>query len=317
MSMSPPSGPDQPQNPNPTSDGAAPGGPQKKKPSVSAKFWTGVVGVPILLALLYYGGWPLFLAATLTGIIGVEEFYRNVARKGIHASRPVGWACTAGLLTAAHFVTDSYTWLWGFMVICLAGSVFLSMIVQFWRAEGSSVIANTGATVFGVAWVGLLFSFFLRLRTVQLSEGLDVPPDGLVDRMGAIVLVVLAVWMQDNAAQLCGRAFGTTKPWPDISPNKTLEGCAAGLLACLTTTVVVGTLLGLNTIHMVLLGLSMGVLGQLGDFCKSMIKREVGVKDFGSILPGHGGVLDRFDSLLFAMPIGYLYFLLFVLPVEF
>ena len=283
---------------------------------VGPKLWSGVVGVPILMVLLHFGGWPLFIASLVTTLVGLEEFYRGVGRKGIYPVRTAGYACAAGILAATQFVSYDAAWRSGVIIACLAGSVLLSMIAQFWRPPNTSVIANTGATVFGVVWVGLLFSFFLRLRLVEMSCLPGIPVGGFRDRMGAVFLVILAVWLQDNAAQLTGRTFGTKKPWPHISPNKTWEGCAGGLVACVMATTVVGSGFGLQPLHMLLLGLVMGVLGQLGDFCKSLIKREIEVKDFGSVIPGHGGVLDRFDSLLFAMPVGYLYFRLFVMPLS-
>jgi phosphatidate cytidylyltransferase len=257
----------------------------------------------------------LFVPTVTAMLVGMEEFYRGVERQGIRPARLVGYACGVGIFAATQFVTGDPAWRSGVITTCVAGAVLLSMIVQFRRPAGSSVIANTGATVFGVTWVALLFSFFLRLRSVDLSCLPGVPEDGFRDRMGALFLVMSAVWLQDNAAQLVGRAFGTRKPWPHISPNKTWEGCAGGMLACLIATIAVGGAMGLPLLQMVLLGLVMGPLGQLGDFCKSLIKREIGVKDFGSIIPGHGGMLDRFDSLLFSMPVAYLYFRLFVLPL--
>jgi phosphatidate cytidylyltransferase len=272
-----------------------------------------VVAVPILLLLLYYGGWPLFVPLAAAMLIGMEEFYRGVERKGVRPSRLVGYACGAGIFAATQFVASDPAWRSGAITACVAGSVLLSMTAQFRRPPGSSVIANTGATVFGVVWIALLFSFFLRLRTVHLSCVPGIPAEGLRDRMGAIFLVVAAVWLQDNAAQLIGRSFGTQKPWPLVSPNKTWEGCAGGLLACLVATIGIGGAFGLPVLHMVPLGFAMGIVGQLGDFCKSLIKRELGIKDFGSIIPGHGGILDRFDSLLFAMPVAYLYLRLFVM----
>jgi phosphatidate cytidylyltransferase len=310
MSTSPPSSPDAPL---PAAAASPPTEAQHKR-LVGPKFWSGVVAVPILLVLLYFGGWPLFVPSVAAMLIGMEEFYRGVGRKGIRPARVVGYVCSAGIFTATQFVTHDSAWRSGAITVCVAGSVLLSMMAQFRRPAGSSVIANTGATVFGVVWIGLLFSFFLRLRLVHLSDLPGIPAEGLRDRMGVIFLVMAGVWLQDNAAQLIGRTFGTRKPWPLVSPNKTWEGCAGGLLACLVATIGIGGAFGLPVLHMILLGFTMGVLGQLGDFCKSLIKRELGIKDFGSIIPGHGGILDRFDSLLFAMPVAHLYFRLFIVP---
>jgi len=309
MSTSPPSSPDVPL---PT---AAAGRPTERPRGrlVGPKFWSGVVAVPILLVLMYYGGWLLFVPSVAAMLIGMEEFYRGVERKGIRPARLVGYVCGAGVFAATQFVVGDSAWRSGAITACVAGSVLLSMTAQFRRPPGSSVIANTGATVFGVVWVALLFSFFLRLRLVHLAGLPGIPAGGLRDRMGVMFLVVAAVWLQDNAAQLIGRTFGTRKPWPLVSPNKTWEGCAGGLLACLTATLGLGGAFGLPVLRLIPLGFAMGVVGQLGDFTKSLIKRELGIKDFGSLIPGHGGILDRFDSLLFAMPVAYLYLRLFII----
>lgn len=280
------------------------------------KVLTAIIAIPVLLGLLYVGNWPLFVIACAVVLIGLQEFYQAMRLKGIDPVEPAGWVCVLGIMAATQFLAEAPAWRSGVITTCTAGAVLVAMIAQFWRKEGTSVIANSGATVFGVVYVGLLFSFLLRLRTVSLHAYLGaVPQGGFLDRAGALFLVMLAVWLQDGSAQIFGRLFGTRKPWPNISPNKTLEGCAAGLLAAIVATMVFGTIMHLPLHHMAALGLVLGVFGQLGDFCKSLIKRELGIKDFGTIIPGHGGVLDRFDSLLFTMPIAYLYFRLFVMPV--
>jgi phosphatidate cytidylyltransferase len=279
------------------------------------KVLTAVVAIPLLLVLLYLGSWWLFLPATALMLIGLQEFYRAMRLKGIHPVDPAGWICAFGIMASTQFLADAPEWRSGVITACVAGAVLVGMIAQFWRPEGSSVIANSGATVFGVVYVALLFSFFLRLRWVPLHEVGGLPVGGFRDRTGALLLVMLAVWCQDGAAQIVGRLCGTWKPFPKISPNKTIEGCVGGLLAAVVATLAFGAALHLNLAHLLGLGLVLGVLGQFGDLCKSMIKRELGIKDFGDLIPGHGGVLDRFDSLLFTMPVAYLYFRLFVMPV--
>ena len=204
-------------------------------------------------------------------------------------------------------------WRSGIVTACIAGVVFLSLVAQFRRREGTSVIANVGATVFGVVYVGLLFSYYLRLRLLPLQGVPGIAEDSVRYRMGAVVLVLAAVWTLDTLANLVGKYFGTQRPWPHVSPSKTWEGCLGGLLGSIVATVIGGEICHLPTLHMLALGALIGVIAQVGDFCESLIKRDLGLKDFGAILPGHGGVLDRFDSLVFAMPVAY-YYLFFLLP---
>ncbi len=278
------------------------------------KFWTGVITIPFVILLLYFGGWPMFIVATAAMLVGLHEFYRGVARNGIVAVAPAGWACATGIMAATHFVAENPALRSGMITVCVAGAVLLAFMAQFWRAGHTSVIANTGATVFGVVWVGLLFSFLLRLRAVPLHHVGGIPEGGFLDRCGALVLIITTVWMQDTMAALVGKSLGTRRSFPGISPNKTWEGHIGGLLTAVIVCVGLGSSFGLQPLHMISLGIVIGVFGQLGDLAKSMIKRELGIKDFGTILPGHGGILDRFDSLLFTMPIAYMYFRLFVIP---
>jgi phosphatidate cytidylyltransferase len=276
------------------------------------KVITAAIGLPILLALIYLGGWPFWAVVGGFMLLGLGEFYVALRLKNIEPVKEAGFAGAIGIWAVTQWTHDP--WRPNLITACTAGVVFMALIAQFWRRRGTSSIANAGATVFGVVYVALLFSFFLRLRMVPLSHVPGIEPGGVRDRMGALFIVLAPVWSMDTAANLIGGRFGTRKPWPTISPNKTYEGAAGGLLACLVVTLLVGAALGFPMPHMVALGLLQGVLGQLGDFCESLLKRDVGVKDFGTVLPGHGGVLDRIDSLLFALPVAYAYLTLWVIP---
>jgi phosphatidate cytidylyltransferase len=278
---------------------------------LAVKFATGFVAIPILLVLLYLGGWPLFAVALIVMLVGLHEFYSALLPRGIIPVQEVGWLGAIGILAATQWAPRD--WRSGIVTGCMAGVVFMALIAQFWRRRGTSVIANAGATVFGVVYVALLFSYFLRLRLLPLHSLPSIEPGSILDEMGAVVLVLAAVWMMDTLANVVGRYFGTRKPWPKISPNKTWEGSLAGLLASMVTTLLLGQVCHIPALHLLVLGIGLGAIGQIGDFCESLLKRDLGLKDFGAIIPGHGGVLDRFDSLLFAMPAAYYYLTLVVL----
>jgi phosphatidate cytidylyltransferase len=269
------------------------------------KLLTSTIVVPTLLLVLYFGGWPLFLYSAGFMLVGMYEFYAALPSRGVVAVRWAGWLAGLGILGATQWASDE--WRSGIIMACIAGVVFVTLIAQFWRPPDTSVIGNVGATVFGVVYISLLFSFFLRLRLLPLGGLAGIPLGGVRDRMGVVLLVLAAVWTMDTVANVVGRYWGTKKPWPNVSPNKTWEGCLAGLLASMVATLVGGGICHLPTLHMLALGVLIGVIAQLGDFCESLIKRDLGLKDFGAALPGHGGVLDRFDSLVFAMPVAYLY----------
>jgi phosphatidate cytidylyltransferase len=274
------------------------------------KFLTSSIVVPVLLGFLYVGGWPLFLFSAAFMLAGMYEFFTALRERGVAPVDWAGWVSGLVLLAATQWATDE--WRSGIIMACIAGVVFASLIAQFWRPPATAVLANVGATVFSVVYIALLFSFFLRLRQLSLGGIEGIPPGGVRDRMGVVLLVLASVWAMDSVANLIGRAFGTRRPWPNVSPNKTWEGCLSGLLGAIVATLIGGWVCHLPTLHMLALGALIGVIAQLGDFCESLIKRDLGLKDFGTTLPGHGGVLDRFDSLVFAMPVAYcyLYFLL-------
>jgi phosphatidate cytidylyltransferase len=275
------------------------------------KFVTGFVVVPIVLAFLYFGGWPLFVFSAAFMLAGLREFYSALLPRGIRPVHWAGWLAGIGILGATQWAPDE--WRSGIVTACIAGVVFASLIAQFRRPEGTSVLANVGATVFGVVYIPLLFSYFLRLRLLSLAGVPGIPIGGFRDRMGAVVLVLAAVWTLDTVANIIGGYFGTKRPWSKVSPNKTWEGCLSGLLGAMVATLVGGAICHLPILHTLALGAIIGVVAQLGDFCESLIKRDLGLKDFGTALPGHGGVLDRFDSLVFAMPVAF-YYLYFLLP---
>ncbi|MGQ9731380.1 MAG: phosphatidate cytidylyltransferase [Candidatus Zipacnadales bacterium] len=272
------------------------------------KFATGFVLVPIVLASLYIGGWSAFIVAAVFLVIGLWEFYAALSRRNTKPLVELGLPGGVFLLGAAQWTPESR---FAEVAIATIGAVtLLALLFHLPRRRDSSVLTNTAATVFGVVYVALLFSYYLRLRHVSLHYLTGVPEGGFRDRMGVVVLALAAVWTMDTTANIVGKCWGTKRPWPNVSPNKTWEGTLAGLLGAVLATLLWGALCRLPLLHMLSLGLLLGVVAILGDFCGSLLKRDLGLKDWGTVLPGHGGILDRFDSLVFAMPIAYYYVLL-------
>ena len=131
---------------------------------------------------------------------------------------------------------------------------------------------------------------------------INSPSDTTSTRLPSIV-----TWLNDTGAYLIGARLGKTKLAPALSPKKTVEGALGGLAFATVTSVLCGLWFQLPLVHALILGPVLGMLGQVGDLCESAIKRDLGIKDFGGIMPGHGGILDRFDSILFTAPIAYYY----------
>jgi phosphatidate cytidylyltransferase len=167
------------------------------------------------------------------------------------------------------------------------------------------------ATVFGAFYISLL-SFIIRLGHVGPEVPASAPLSLIGPERGWILMLLFAVWAFDTGAYLVGRSIGRTKFLVHISPSKTVEGVAGGVVA--STLVVAAMLWGLgqNPLHALILGPLTALAAQAGDLAESVIKRAAGAKDSGTLIPGHGGMLDRVDSFIFAAPVMTLYVLAFL-----
>ncbi len=274
-----------------------------------ARVLTALVGIPLAVFLIFYpGGLYFAIAICFVSVLGALEFYGHARKTG---ARPVEWA---GLAAVALFVVSARTYeraqIGSIFPAVLTLLLILSFCVELLRRKRSPIV-NVGSTVFGAIYVGWLISHLVVLRGVP---GRPITVFSYTAEAGAwlVMFTFLCTWACDTGAYFFGRSYGRTKIAPRLSPNKTVEGSAAGLVCSVLIAVVMGILIDLPAQHAVALGVLFGMLCQLGDLSESAIKREVSVKDSGSIVPGHGGILDRFDSLLFAAPAAYYYVVLFL-----
>jgi phosphatidate cytidylyltransferase len=226
---------------------------------------------------------------TVIVVLAAGELFAAMRTAGHHPATLVGLVASASLVTAAYWRGET----------ALPLVLVLTVVVGFlWYAVTPRPVApslNTALTVLGVAYVGLFGAY-----AALLLAG----PDGV----GAFIGVVLAVVANDVGALAVGSKLGRHPLAPAISPRKTWEGLAGGAVASVVVSVVVLGIIGLapwDAGSALALGLVVAVVAPIGDLCESMIKRDLGVKDMGSVLPGHGGLLDRFDALLFALPAAY------------
>lgn len=268
---------------------------------------SAAVLVPVLLLVLAIGG-PALAAgvALVTGLAAVEVF-RLVRAAGYPALTGLGTALAMAVVLDAAFpgvLEGSGLLLW-------AVGILLVAVASFTRPDPHDGLATWMATIFGAVYVSLL-SFILRLGHVAPDLPATAPAAGLGAERGWILLLLFAVWAYDTGAYLVGRRVGRTRFLAHLSPSKTLEGLAGGLVAA---TVVVGLFLaalGQSPIQALILGPLLGLAAQAGDLAESMIKRAAGASDSGTLIPGHGGILDRIDSFLFAAPVLTLYLLVAV-----
>ncbi len=245
-----------------------------------------------LLGQMIFGAFLLFVTVGCT-----YEFFRMVRQQGAAPCRPLGYLYAVATLLL--FVAVPLMGLKGFGLMLMGYSAFpacfaLSAITQLWyRSEQP----------FREAAYTLVPMLYAALPLALMST--------LVSDLGehALLMVIAMVWVNDSGAYIGGSLFGRHKMWPRHSPGKTWEGTAFGVLVTLLLALFVGPLLvpAIAWPHWLALGLLCSVVDTLGDLVESMLKRSVGVKDSGRVMPGHGGFLDRFDSLLIIMPFVYLY----------
>lgn len=246
------------------------------------------------LGLVLFGAFLLFVNAGCT-----FEFFRMVKTQGARPSRVLGYifSLTAMLLVIAIPLVDNP--LLGFGLVFWSFALFpacfaLSAIVQLWK-QSDQPFRDAAYSMVPLLYIGLPLSLMLAL----------VPDAGA----RVVLMLVLMVWLNDSGAYIGGSLFGKHKMWERHSPGKTWEGTAFGVLVTVLVAVFVGPWIqpAVAWYHWLALGLICSVIDTLGDLVESMLKRSVGMKDSGNIMPGHGGFLDRFDSLLIIMPFAFAY----------
>ncbi|MCU0606832.1 MAG: phosphatidate cytidylyltransferase [Candidatus Edwardsbacteria bacterium] len=277
-------------------------------PSLALRVVIAIVGIPLILGAAWAGGyWLLALVLALSGI-GLWEFYRLAGAKGIKPLQWWGQATAAVMLVA--FSTGDPRW-WGASV---ALTLLLLVRTLFARSIDGS-IATAAVTVAGLVYVPVLFGHLMLLR--DISDPLKLF-HLLSDPVGAklLVLTFALVWISDTGAYLVGMTLGRHPMAPRISPKKSYEGLIGGTAATVIAALLARPRWFSTIAPWEMAGLALGVVlfGVAGDLFESLLKRDAGVKDSGTLLPGHGGILDRFDSLLFAVPFVYWYCRLVILP---
>jgi phosphatidate cytidylyltransferase len=252
---------------------------------------TALWGVPLLIAAVWFDEplpWFTVLAA-IWGLLAVLEFYRMVE------SRILPITCF-GLLWTLFFILHPH-FNYEFLVpLLLTSAIMLSLILMVLSPQKESTFANWAWVMAGILYVGWLLSYLVALR---LDAG-----------RGWVFLALFATFGSDTAAFFVGRALGRHRLAPRISPAKTWEGAIAGLFGGIIGSLIIVAIFGLPISYgqTIILGILVSIFGQLGDLAESLLKRNVGVKESGSLIPGHGGLLDRMDSVVFAGIVVYLYY---------
>lgn len=252
---------------------------------------------PIILVLAYWGKLPFLIFVDFVLLFALKEFYEMAERKGDFPN-PV-----PGYLFALLITWDFYFFDQSFTLYLLALAVIVISMFELYRNRGSKY-HNVSITVLGIGYLAVLLSFFVAIR--EMPNQLNIPylTGGIW-----ILTIFLTVWFGDSVAYFVGNAVGKHKLAPKISPHKTIEGAIGGFLGMLLVPVLATLFFPtyMSIAESLGLGAICGIFGQYSDLTESMFKRDAGVKDSSHLIPGHGGVFDRFDVLFLISPLVYLY----------
>ncbi len=321
-----------------TTDAVWPHGPtqfERRHGNARTRVVTGAVAIPIVLATVFIGGWAMAVLVALLSAGTLLEFYWLAEKKGATPDRWIGvgaglllnaaffhgridaWIATSVLPPAIAFDPLAAALVRAALVTFIFVLLTATTLVAQLRSSGGSPLLNMATTIAGVGYVSLFFSTLLGLREFPHLEAIAAAAPSADDTVGMLLVIgiLVSIWTCDSAAYYAGRAFGRHKLFERVSPKKTWEGAVAGAI----TAVVVFVGLRIAFAHQmaafvdigdaVVIGLIIGVFGQVGDLAESHLKRDAGVKDSSALIPGHGGLLDRFDSLLFVAPLVYCFLL--------
>lgn len=261
---------------------------------------------PLLLALWLGGGWILLVVGLATAA-GAYEVFRLLTAAG-HASMPA----LGIVLAVVVALGDSVQVLPGGSGILLAGlGIVLVGIGALTRLDPREGVAVFATTTFGALYIGLL-GFVARLASTDAPVDGTAPLGWLGQERAWILVLIVVVWAFDTAAYFVGRRIGVRPFMQHISPSKTVEGVVGGLVAAVVVGAVLMVAFGRPLLAGAFLGLIVGAAAQAGDLAESMLKRAAGTKESGRLIPGHGGLLDRLDSFLFAAPVAFFYVVAFL-----
>ncbi|MGQ9553785.1 MAG: phosphatidate cytidylyltransferase [Anaerolineae bacterium] len=262
--------------------------------SLKQRLLSALVFVPVVVACAWLGHpWITLLAATAL-TLGAWEFARLGERAG-HKVTPALSAALAGLLAL-----ERGFFLGRYQAALLALAIIAITIWYVLRAEAPPRSEPWALALLAGIYVGFLGSHLVALRAL---------PNGLA----WLALALVTMWISDTGAYFVGSAFGKHKLALHLSPKKTWEGAAGGLITALVSGTLIAWLGGISPVHGFAVGLMIGTICPFGDLAKSILKRQVGVKDSSNLIPGHGGMLDRLDTLLFVAPLVYYYATIVVL----
>ncbi len=257
-----------------------------------------VLAIPLILLITFLGKFYFLFLIAAIGTVAFYEFDQFTRKKSAFA------ATILSIFTIVAIVFDAYFKFVDVTALIIFSVVVLSIFELFRNKQ--SAIFNLGASLLGIFYIGLFSSTIISLREF----------DQLNYNNGAYLIfaILASIWACDSAAFFVGSAIGKHKMFPRVSPKKSWEGAIAGFIFSIIV-MVIAKYLALDFLTLtdsIIIGIIVGTIGQIGDLIESLFKRDAGVKDSSNLIPGHGGIFDRFDSLILTAPTVYLYLFLFI-----
>ncbi|MCX7876139.1 MAG: phosphatidate cytidylyltransferase [Melioribacteraceae bacterium] len=271
----------------------------KKLNNLTSRIIVALIGIPLIIALCIIGKIPFLIFVLFIGLVSFNEYSSMLRSKNSFPNKLVGFISVAVLIINEYKLIIDYHVLFILMIIVL-------LFLELFRNK-SSAINNIGSTLLGIFYIGIFSASIINLRQFYADSAFTYTQGGYL-----ILSILISIWLCDSAAYFIGSAYGLHKLMPRVSPKKSWEGAIAGFVFSVIGMVASKSLIleFLSLTDAIAIGFIIGIFGQIGDLIESLIKRDANVKDSSSLIPGHGGILDRFDSLLFTSPIIYLYLLL-------
>ena len=282
--------------------------------NLAKRVLVGLIGIPVVVAIIWLGGHVFNATIMLLSWLALREFYDLAESKHATANRSVAyvWSVVVQAVVAAA-TTISWPWWNDTWLMLIMGAFVLgtmiTLVAELWR-DRENAILNTSVTVMGVAYVTVSMSALMIMHAMPVSAFGDITAFGS-NGAALVFTTFVSVWSADTVAYFVGLAIGKHKLFPRVSPKKSWEGAIGGGLGAMVAFAAMASW-AMPSYPMplaVIAGLIVGIAGPIGDLMESLLKRDAAIKDSSTVIPGHGGVLDRFDSMLLVAPLMLTYML--------